>query len=443
MTEWAHKTPADDPVLEGTSLRSNAAAQQAAESVRSRLDIREGYRGLEIAATSYVGRLDIGPLRIVIQPKLKAAPLTTLVRYAYGLRNLSTIDETRTPTIHHGMHDLLIAMLADEVEELLSRGLARRYIPVSEKLESPRGRILVTEVARQGGITEARLPCLHFDRNVNWHLYQILCAGLGVTAEMTEDRELQRRIHRLLGMFDGVDRMRRLDIAEIDRAEHALTRLTIANAPALTIIRLLRSMHGAAFEQLGGQIRTPGFLFDMNSFFQRLLSRFLRENLTVRRIADERPIRSVFAYSSDANPRGQSAPSPRPDYALFRASTLEGFLDAKYRDIWERGLPPEWLYQLSVYALASPSQTSVLLYATMSARARDERIEVRQPVTWSSGEPASVILRPVLLPKIAELVRPDGGETLASKRQRYAGELVSLTIGNTAQIPQAGAARAA
>jgi 5-methylcytosine-specific restriction enzyme subunit McrC len=64
-----------------------------------------------------------------------------------------------------------------------------------------------------------------------------------------------------------------------------------------------------------------------------------------------------------------------------------GFLDAKYRDIWERRLPPEWLYQLSVYALAAPSQVSVLLYATMSAQAEDERIEIRQPVTWLSKVP--------------------------------------------------------
>jgi 5-methylcytosine-specific restriction enzyme subunit McrC len=133
-------------------------------------------------------------------------------------------------------------------------------------------------------------------------------------------------------------------------------------------------MQGVTFEPVEGSIGTLGFLFDMNSFFQRLLSRFLRETLSINRIADEHSIREVFGYSPDANPRGQSAPRPRPDYALFQATKLCGFLDAKYRDIWERGLPPEWLYQLSVYALAAPSQVSVLLYATMSAQAEDERI---------------------------------------------------------------------
>ena len=41
----------------------------------------------------------------------------------------------------------------------------------------------------------------------------------------------------------------------------------------------------------------PGFLFDMNVFFQRLLSRFLRDNLAGARIADELAIRNLLAYA--------------------------------------------------------------------------------------------------------------------------------------------------
>jgi hypothetical protein len=84
-------------------------------------------------------------------------------------------------------------------------------------------------------------------------------------------------------------------------------------------------------------------------------------------IEDERTLRRVFAYAPNANPQDQKAPAPRPDYALFDAAELKGFLDAKYRDVWERRLPADWLYQLSIYALASPTRTSVLLYATMTA----------------------------------------------------------------------------
>ena len=204
--------------------------------MRTRLDIREGFQGLEIESTSYVGRIDVGTFRIAVRPKLAAAPLSTLVSYAYGLRDVSIIDETHTPTAHFGFHDLLVAMLADEVEELLHRGLARRYTPLSESMESPRGQILFNEIIRRGGITEARLPCRHFKRSVDWQLNRVLRAGLGVAATMTQDTELRRRVYRLAALFGEVEHLGRFTIEDIVRAESALTRLTAANAAALTII---------------------------------------------------------------------------------------------------------------------------------------------------------------------------------------------------------------
>lgn len=437
LTEWDHVGPAQDARLKGCSLKDDMQSRRLAEVLRGRLDIHEGYEGLEIASTSFVGRVDVGPLRIAVGPKLTAMPLARLLRYAYGLRDIAAIEETRSPTTHRGLHDLLITLLAAEVEELLHRGLARRYVPLSEKLESPRGRILVDQVICQGGVREARLPCRHFQRLADWHLNQVLRAGLEAAARMAEDPDLRRRMHQLSALLGDVERLERLDAYDINRAERELTRLTAATRPALTIIRLLHESLGVAFESARPPSRMPGFLFDMNVFFQRLVSRFLHDNLTSTRIADELAIRNLFAYAPDANPRRRSAPVPRPDYALFRGNTLCGFLDAKYRDIWERNLPAEWLYQLSIYALASPSEVSVLLYASMSAEARDERMEVRQPVLWSSKQPASVILRPVPLPFLDELLNSDGRRRdTAQERRSLADELVRFNTRNTVQRGQ-------
>jgi 5-methylcytosine-specific restriction enzyme subunit McrC len=426
LVEWDRKGPAQNRRLEGTSLLNDASAQRLADQLRSQVDIREGYQGLQIETTSFVGRIDLGPLRIAIQPKLSGMPLARLVRYAYGLRDVQTVEETRTPTIRYGLHDLLILMLIAEVEELLQRGLARQYISLSEKLESPRGRILIDEVVRQGGLTDARLPCQHFERHVNWHLNQVLRAGLAVAAGMTEDRDLRWRAHRLAAKFGDVKHIEKLDIDDIDRAERSLTRLTEANASALTIIRLLQNMRGLAFEPVEELSRMPGFLFDMNYFFQRLLSRFLRENLTGQRIADERAISKMFVYAPDANPQRRVSPKPRPDYALLRADKLCAFLDAKYRDVWDNGLPAEWLYQLSTYALASPSQVSVLLYASMAPGGREERVEIHRPIQFSGEGLGSVIVRPVSLRYLGELLDPERRDMLATERQRFANGLVVL-----------------
>ena len=424
LNEWDQLGPKQDPRLRECSLGDDTRARRIAEELRGRLDIRERYDGIEIAAKSFVGRVDVGPLRIVIRPKLPAMPLARLLRYAYGLRDVSTIEETGSPTARHGLHDLLIELLATEVEELLHRGLARRYVPISEDMDSPRGRILINEVIRRGGVQEAKLPCLHFERQADWHLNRVLRAGLESAAQMAEDPHLRQRVHQLSAMLGDVSRLARLRHEDIERAERDLTRLTAVCRPALTIIGLLHDALGIAFDASQPLRRMPGFLFDMNVFFQRLLSRFLHENLTAARITDEAAIRGLFVFDSDANPRRRKAPAPRPDYALFDGNELRGFLDAKYRDIWEKGLPAEWLYQLSIYALASPSELSVLLYATMAGEASDERIQVRQPLAWLGNPPASVIVRPVPLKNLAELLNPDRFESRADARREFAKELI-------------------
>ena len=168
-----------------------------------------------------------------------------------------------------------------------------------------------------------------------------------------------------------------------------------------------------------------GYLFDMNKFYQRLLSRFFHENLTNLSIQDEYSLNDIFAYASAPNPRRQRVPKPRPDFAAFHRKVLLGFLDAKYRDLWEKDLPPDWLYQLSIYALASPNHQSVMLYATMSAEARQAKIEVRSPYLLNSNSLASVVLRPVDLGRLAELTIPANSNKLRAARQQYASELVS------------------
>lgn len=428
LAEWDRVDPVRDARLKGVSLSDDPASQRIAQALIGKVEIREGYQGLEISTTSFVGRIDVGPLRIAIRPKLPAMPLTQLLRYAYDLRDLNITEETQAPTTRLGLHDLLITMLAAEVEELLHRGLARRYVPLDDRLENPRGRILVQEIIRQGGVVEARLPCRYFDRRADWHLNQVLRAGVSAAAGMTGDRELRRRLHRLADTFGDVEPKVTLTMTDIDQAERGLTRLTAASASALTIIRLLQDMQGLAFEPVSQLSRIPGFLFDMNMFFQRLLSRFLHENLTTHRIVDEVKIRGLFAYAPGANPKGRSVPKPRPDYALFEGQKLRGYLDAKYRDNWRHGLPADWLYQASIYALASPARVCVLLYASMAEEACDEKIDIQQPISWSNGGPASVIVRPVPLQHLANLLDPNSAFGMVAERRRWAEDLVSLAV---------------
>ena len=96
-----------------------------------------------------------------------------------------------------------------------------------------------------------------------------------------------------------------------------MDRRTRAYEPATTLIELLLNMDGVSLDEEVGQLPLRGFLFDMNRFFQVLLSRFLRDNLLGVQLHDERMIRQMFSYELDKNPQHRRAPTLRPDFTIM------------------------------------------------------------------------------------------------------------------------------
>jgi 5-methylcytosine-specific restriction enzyme subunit McrC len=132
--------------------------------------------------------------------------------------------------------------------------------------------------------------------------------------------------------------------------------------PAMSITRILTEASGLSLSGETGP-RLPGFLFDMNRFFQALLG--------------EHRLKGMFAYVPGWNPCRQQAPVPRPDFLVAKGTQVLAILDAKYRDLWENPLPRDILYQLAIYAMIHEGGASTILYPTTRAQATEARIEVR------------------------------------------------------------------
>lgn len=422
LHEWETLGPASCDFLRGRFLDGSSGIKKTVNQINEKnfLVIRELRHGLEIEASSYVGRLRIGDLNLSILPKIKGESLLRLVRYAYGFRKLHLLSDSVHFIDQMGFEDLLICQLNSEVEELIRRGIHRSYVSQNERLGSPRGKINLTELVKDSGFISATIPCIHYPRITDTLLNRTLLAGLNLAASMASVLELSRESRQLASMLqEGVTTVR-LDGSTLSRAMNQLNRLTASYSSALKVIQLLIEAQGISLKGEMTGYSLPGFLFDMNAVFQALLSRFLRENLDGYSVQDEFGLRDLIKYNSEFNPQRRQPPTPRPDYVITQRGKIKAVLDAKYRDLWQKPIPREMLYQLVIYAIShSKTPRSTILYPTMNNFAKEARIDISD--LSYGNQIGQVCIRPVHLPTLLDLTMDHsrrgqaGRKALASK----------------------------
>lgn len=427
LSEWQTLGPENCDELRGQFLEQSDAAKSVASRLKDSrlLELTELRSGLEIRAFSHVGRVRIGGLNVTVLPKLRGSSLLKLLRYAYGFRRLNLISDTSHLIEPCGFEDLLVAQLNAEAQELLSRGLQRSYVARNEMLASPRGRIDIQQLALSGGKITAALPCRHYPRIEDTLLNRVLVAGLKLAGSLASSVALRRESRRLATQVEEQVSPINLNSAVMNQVARQLNRLTQSYLPAMSIIRLLVEAQGVTLEGEAITSRLPGFMFDMNAFFQALLSRFLRENLPGYSVIDEHSLKGMMRYNPNFSPPRRS-PTPRPDYVIRQGSKTCSILDAKYRDIWEKDLPRHMLYQLVVYAVSQrDNPRSTILYPTFNPAAQEARIDVTDPVYGRML--GQVSLRPVNLEYIEALV----SNLTADGRRMRKEYAVTLALGSS------------
>jgi 5-methylcytosine-specific restriction enzyme subunit McrC len=423
LREWSVADPESHATLAGLSFDQDAPARALAERLArlGAVTVTEIRQGLRIESESFVGSVTLGPIQLRIQPKIRGAPLLTLVRYAYGLRSLELLPAGEAAIGSCGFEDLLLFQLAAEVRQLVARGLHRAYVTRDGWLALPRGRLDFGRLARTGGLTQAALPCRDHRRLADCVPNQVVLAGLRYGIRTTHDDDLRAHLRHLAKILEEDVAPVRLDRATWVRLRRTMSRLTRDYEAATRLVALLTAEQGATIEPEAAE-SLPGFLFDMNRFFEALISRFLREHLPEAEVREQARLHDVFEYDPEFNPRGRQAPRPRPDLIVREPDRAPQLLDTKYRDLWELGLPREMLYQLSVYTLShAAGGAATILYPT-TGPAREARIVVRDPAT--SRRRGVVALRPVQLDELSELLGPRPTLGAMHRRLALARELV-------------------
>jgi 5-methylcytosine-specific restriction enzyme subunit McrC len=400
LTEWDEMGP-ETPVLRGRSFRATDT-HRLVERLNRLLQIEELRGGLRVRSFAFVGRVEVEDLTITIRPKLEPRTLLGLVQYAFELRHLHTVASAEYQDAGALFQDLLAAQLLSELRELIRSALFRNYRELRHDLAAPRGRIDFPRLATQTNWNRLSIPCREYPRSTDNILNRVLRAGAGLAASVAQDRALTRDLRAELKFLEDVAGHSELTADLMAQADRSITRQTSAYRPALRLIELLWS---ACWPSLDGDgtVRLPGFLFDMNRFFQALVSRFLHDHLEGLEVADEQSLAGFIRYLPGHNPRWHKHPMPRPDFTITKGREVVTFLDAKYRDLWEQNLPREMLYQLAVYALSGRSGgNAAIVYPAHAGVGREAVIEVGDPES-EEGQ-AHVSLRPFDLARASRAI---------------------------------------
>lgn len=420
LAEWESRSPTDCPALAGLSLEATHEARRVAEALSrsGMLDIVEAWDGIHLTASSYVGSLRLGDLRVLIRPKIAMNSVLSLLRYACGYRALDHLPESEASLSLLGLEDLIVAQLIAEVAELVGRGLRRSYVRAAGYLESPQGRIDVQRIARDGGVMAPSVPCCYYPRSEDNPLNRALLTGLRVGARVAASPLLKARARRLASSFGDRVSDVALDRGALHRLRLSMDRLARAYQTALHLAELLCAGTRVDLDRAEASPEVPGFLLDMNHLFQTVLCRFLRDNLGSWSVRDEQARAGLLRYAPGHNPRGRASPSLRPDFLILEAGRVAAVLDAKYRDLWARNLPPHMLYQLAVYASTDRTGVATIVYPTPDASAVEQRIEVRAP--GSDRLVGEVRLRPVVMAILEGHLATRESAQAARDRRAYA-----------------------
>jgi len=408
LSEWETGTFAE---LSFSSERNRKLAQKLSQ--RRIVKITELRKGIQIDCNSHIGQVDFGDFTLQINPKLDGLPLLRLLTYAYGLRDLKLYDRALYQVGLTGWFDWLIYAFLAQINALCCRGLAKGYQAHADKLTAIRGRIDFGRIAGDGGLVLNSLLCRYYQREEDTLLNRTLLAGLLLAHKIAIDLNLKYALLKTVKILQESIATAELDSQMLTRAYLALNRLTDDYKPILKIIEILYRSQAPLLDNDDLSITLPGFFFDMNFFFEALLSKLLKLLPKEITILDQYRLKYLLAYIPRYNLQKRPNPTPRPDFAFIKNKRVIRLLDAKYRDLWENPLPRHMLYQLAIYALSGlgEQRRATIIYPALSDKPEIQMVNIFDAATGSSQ--GFVEMVPINLQKISDILAEGNDSILA------------------------------
>ena len=135
---------------------------------------------------------------------IKIQNLYYMLSYAFQVLNEQGYKSIGTESFDNTA-ELCAAILARGVSLQIKRGLGRSYIPQTEALSSPRGKIDITDSIKTRSIERKQLVCTYDDFTINSRMNQIIKSTMILLLAADIEKKRKKDLRKLLVYFNGVD----------------------------------------------------------------------------------------------------------------------------------------------------------------------------------------------------------------------------------------------
>lgn len=309
----------------------------------------------DVRPGSTIGSLSIDGRTVLIRPKIGFERALFLV--SYSIDRAAWSDDEATHAQADRIVDAIASAFARLAARALRRGVLQGYRATEDSLHTVRGRIRVADQLR---IRLGIVPPIEvaFDE---------------FTVDIVENRLLRSALHvlRRAGVRSAAvaEKLRavethldEVELVEFDARrlpEVTYTRLNIHYRPALELARHI--LAASSYELESGDVKTSGFVIDMNRAFEDFVVVALREALGVSDYKFPQGVRSRLWL--DQARRVELW----PDLSWWDGDRCTFIGDVKYKKTDAEGESPD-LYQLLAYVVAADLDAGLLVYAAGEER---------------------------------------------------------------------------
>jgi 5-methylcytosine-specific restriction enzyme subunit McrC len=319
------------------------------------INIRNG-----VKFSNYVGVIQVGKLTLEILPKVDKensggsrevlitnwhGALLSMLKYC-GFLKVSSVSEASLKRNSNSLLDLYFSQFLDEVEELVHRGLVKKYRSHSANTLALKGRILFNKHINLNIVRKERFYTQHSTYDHDHLINQILLVALNVLEKLTTNQGIGDRINRLKLSFPQIQ------TPTITAAHFMNLRIDRKTKPyinALKIAEMIILNYSTAIT--GGRTQLLAILFDMNMLWESYILFVLRRNGEAYRI------------SAQSHKEFWENRKVKPDIHLeHKASSQNYIIDTKWTLISANKPSDEDLRQIFAYNLYWNAKHSLLLY---------------------------------------------------------------------------------